>query len=151
MRQAHLPARVKEEDSETAYMTNRAMDFIREAGDSPWCLHLSDIKPHWPYIAPAPYRDMYGPQHVIQARRHACEHEQTHPVVAAFMQHEESRSFQRDEVRAHVIPAYMALVKQIDDHLGRLWQFMEAQGRWHDTIAKRTAATPQRGMLIGVW
>ena len=26
----------------------------------PWCLHLSYIKPHWPYIAPAPYNDMYG-------------------------------------------------------------------------------------------
>jgi hypothetical protein len=23
--------------------------------------HLSYIKPHWPYIVPAPYHDMYGP------------------------------------------------------------------------------------------
>ncbi len=48
MRNAHLPARVAEEDSETAYMTNRAMEYIREAGARPWCLHLSYIKPHWP-------------------------------------------------------------------------------------------------------
>ena len=27
----------------------------------PWCVHLSYIKPHWPYIAPAPYNDMYTP------------------------------------------------------------------------------------------
>ncbi len=35
----------------------------REAeGDGrPWCLHLSYIKPHWPYIAPEPYASMYGP------------------------------------------------------------------------------------------
>ncbi|ETW99609.1 MAG: hypothetical protein ETSY1_14325, partial [Candidatus Entotheonella factor] len=48
MRNAHLPARVAEAHSETAYMTNRAIDFVRQAGDSPWCMHLSYIKPHWP-------------------------------------------------------------------------------------------------------
>jgi arylsulfatase A-like enzyme len=48
MRNATKPARVKEEHSETAYMTNRAMQFIDEAGAEPWCLHLSYIKPHWP-------------------------------------------------------------------------------------------------------
>ena len=35
MRHAHLPARVAEEDSETAYMTNHAMEYIRTAGDHP--------------------------------------------------------------------------------------------------------------------
>ncbi len=27
------------------------------ADGRPWCLHLSYIKPHWPYIAPAPYHE----------------------------------------------------------------------------------------------
>jgi arylsulfatase A-like enzyme len=139
MRHAHLPARVAEADSETAYMTNRAMDFIREAGDEPWCLHLSYIKPHWPYIAPNPYRDMYGAQHVIPANRHARERDQVHPVVAAYMQHEESQNFQRDEVREHVIPAYMALVKQIDDHIGRLLHYLSNQGRLDDTMVVLTS------------
>ncbi len=35
----------------------------------------------------------------------------------AFMQHEESINFSRAEVRKTVIPAYMGLIKQIDDHL----------------------------------
>jgi arylsulfatase A-like enzyme len=134
MRNAHLPARVAEADSETAYMTNRAMECIREVGDQPWCLHLSYIKPHWPYIAPAPYRDLYGPHHVIPANRHDDERATPHPVVAAFMQHEESQNFQRDEVRQQVIPAYMALVKQIDDHIGRLLRFLDRQGRLADTM-----------------
>jgi arylsulfatase A-like enzyme len=29
------------------------------AGDRPWVLHLSYVKPHWPYMAPAPYHAMY--------------------------------------------------------------------------------------------
>ena len=66
MRHARKPARVSEADSETPYMTRRAMDFIAEAGDRPWCLHLSYIKPHWPYIAPAPIQ-----RHVRPRRRAA--------------------------------------------------------------------------------
>ena len=46
MRNSHLPARVREEDSETAYMTNRGLQFMEEQGNNPWCLHLSYIKPH---------------------------------------------------------------------------------------------------------
>ena len=49
----HLPARVREEHSETAYMTDLALDWIRGQGETPWVLHLSYVKPHWPYMAPA--------------------------------------------------------------------------------------------------
>ncbi len=134
MRNCHLPTRVREEHSETAYMTDRAMAFIEEAGDSPWCAHLSYIKPHWPYMAPDPYHAMYGQNHVLPAVRSEAERESPHPVVAAFMRHEESENFQREEVRQNVIPAYMGLVKQIDDHLGQLFAAMEAEGRMDDTM-----------------
>jgi len=139
MRNAHLPARVAEEDSETAYMTRRAIEFVREAGEAPWCMHLSYIKPHWPYIAPNPYRDMYGPDQVVPANRSEAELESNHPVVNAFRQHEEGQSFKREEVRDCVIPAYMALVKQIDDHLGRLMQVLQEAGRLEDTLIVLTS------------
>src|SRR5690606_7754643 len=134
LRHARTAAAVKEEHSETAYMTNRAMDFIAEAGDTPWCLHLSYIKPHWPYIAPAPYHAMYGAADVQPANRVPAERDRPHPVVAAFMAHEESRNFAREEVRAAVIPAYMGLIKQLDDHFGRLLRFLEARGLMETTL-----------------
>ena len=61
-RNAHRPTRAPDEHGETAYMTRRAMDFMREAGDQPWVAHLSFIKPHWPYVVPAPYAGMYTPE-----------------------------------------------------------------------------------------
>ena len=134
LRNARLAARVAEEHSETAYMTDRAMAFIEEAGAAPWCLHLSYIKPHWPYIAPAPYNDMYGANQVLAANRHPREREAPHPVHAAFMAHDDSRAFQSEEVRHHVIPTYMGLVKQIDDHIGRLTAFLARAGRLDDTM-----------------
>ncbi|MCU1717387.1 alkaline phosphatase family protein [Pseudomonas sp. 5P_3.1_Bac2] len=134
MRHAHLPTRLPEAHSETVYTTERALDFIREQGDEPWCLHLSYIKPHWPYIAPAPYHALYGAEQVLPAVRPSPEQASDHPVYQAFRQHEESRNFSRDEVRLRVIPTYMGLIKQIDDQLGRLFEALEQNGRWDDTL-----------------
>ncbi|HEX3937314.1 MAG TPA: sulfatase-like hydrolase/transferase [Xanthobacteraceae bacterium] len=134
MRHARKPARVREEDSETPYMTRRGLDFMREAGDQPWCLHLSYIKPHWPYVAPAPYHSLYGPDDVIAAVRSDGERRDPHPVYGAFMEHGVSRTFSRDEVRAEVIPVYMGLIKQIDDQMGVLFRDMEAAGLFDNTM-----------------
>ena len=134
MRYANLPARVKEEHSETAYTTTRAIEFIESRGEDPWCLHLSYIKPHWPYVAPAPYHDMYTASDVIDVVRHPDEKRNPHPLYASYMQHMASREFSRDQVRDTVIPVYMGLVKQIDDHLGRLFAFLEKAGRMEDTM-----------------
>jgi len=134
MRNSAKPARVAEEHSETAYMTNRAMEFMREAGDMPWCLHLSYIKPHWPYIAPKPYHKMYGPEDVIPANRNKREKKNPHPVYAAYMRHTEGVTFSEEKVRETVIPVYMGLIRQIDDHLARLFAFMEGAGLADNTM-----------------
>jgi len=134
MRNATAQARVAEEHSETAYMTGRAIDFIRDAGEKPWCLHLSYIKPHWPYIAPAPYHTMFGPEDLLPVNRSPRERQDAHPVFAAYMRHPESATFARDEVRAAVIPVYMGLIRQIDDHLARLFAFLDESGLRENTM-----------------
>lgn len=139
LRNARLAARVAETDSETAWTTDRATEFISEQGERPWCLHLSYIKPHWPYIAPAPYHALFGPGDAVAAVRHEREHEDPNPVYGAFRGHPENRAFSRDEVRLHVVPTYMGLVKQIDDHLGRLFSFLEQTGRMRDTLISFTS------------
>ena len=139
MRNASLPARVAEADSETACMTDRAMAFIDAAGDDRWCLHLSYIKPHWPYIAPAPYHALYGPEDIPAANRSQAERHNPHPVTAAFMAHGESLSFAEEACRRTVIPTYMGLIKQIDDHLGRLFNHLQQRGLWEQTMIVFTA------------
>ncbi|WP_018699465.1 alkaline phosphatase family protein [Amorphus coralli] len=138
---ADKPARIEEPDSETPYMTDRAIDFMREAkaDGRPWCLHLSYIKPHWPYIAPAPYHDMYGKTDVVPPVRSDRERQDPHPVFASYMTERVSLAFSRDAVREHVIPAYMGLITQIDDHVGRLMAFLEEEGLAEDTLVVFTA------------
>nr|WP_246171084.1 alkaline phosphatase family protein [Pandoraea eparura] len=135
MRYANLPARVKAEHSETPYMTDRAIDFIREQGESPWCLHLSYIKPHWPYVAPAPYHDMYKAEDVLPVKQHSAERgDDAHPVMQGFQRFAGAENFSQEAVRKHVIPVYMGLVKQLDDEIGRLMAHLEQAGRLEDTM-----------------
>ncbi len=138
---ADKPARVDNEHSETPYMTRRAMEFIDGATTDgrPWCLHLSYIKPHWPYIAPAPYHALYGAADVLPAVRSEVERADPHPVYRAFMDMRPSRSFAREEVRARVIPAYMGLIKQIDDQLGMLFGFLADRGLTNSTMVVFTS------------
>lgn len=139
MRNVHLPARVKEAHSETAYMTDQAIEFVRAQGSRPWVLHLSYVKPHWPYMAPAPYHAMYSADQCLPVVRSRAELHAAHPVVAAYRQQEECVSFQRDDCIRTVRPAYQGLISQLDHHLGRLFDTLAAAGRLDDTLIVFTA------------
>ena len=135
---ADKPANIREEDSETPWLTSETLDFM-DRTDGPWCAHVSYIKPHWPYIVPAPYHDMYGANHVPAASRDARERDDPHPVYAAFMSNKIAKAFQQDEVRQKVIPAYMGLIKQCDDQLGRILDRLEKTGQMADTMIVLTS------------
>ena len=139
LKNARAAAHIKEEDSETPYMTTRAIEFMEQAGDEPWCAHLSYIKPHWPYIAPPPYNDMYGPDDVIPVNRSDDELVDMHPVFKAYAEGRVGQSFSRDFVRDEVIPSYMGLIKQCDDQMGRLFSYLKESGRWDDTMIVLTS------------
>jgi arylsulfatase A-like enzyme len=139
LKNSNLPARIKEEHSETAYMTMRAKEFITEQGDKPWLCHLSYIKPHWPYMAPAPYHNLYGSETFAPVHRDVREKDDPNPVYKAFMGMEVSNTFSRQGTRETVMPAYMGLIKQIDDHLGKLFGWLEETGRDKDTMIVMTS------------
>jgi arylsulfatase A-like enzyme len=145
---ADKPARIPEQHSETPYMTRRAMQFIEEAGRDgrPWCLHLSYIKPHWPYIVPAPYHAMYTAADILAPVRSEAERQDAHPVYGAFMAARVSKTFARDEVRQRVIPTYMGLIKQIDDQIGVLMRFLSEKGLLETTMI---AFTSDHGDYLG--
>ena len=129
MRNAMLAARVPEKHSETAFTTRRAIEFLDSVGPTDsWCLHLSYIKPHWPYLAPAPYHARYNKNHVVPAVRDERERHDPHPLYEAFMAQDYSQNFSRDEVRDVVIPAYMGLIQQVDDHIGRVLDHLQKKG-----------------------
>ncbi|MDO6481111.1 sulfatase-like hydrolase/transferase [Shimia thalassica] len=135
---ADKPANIREQDSETPWLTQKTIEFIEQAC-APWCAHVSFIKPHWPYIVPAPYHAMYGTNHVPQPTRHEVEQDSPHPVFGAYMGNKIAQAFQREDVRQKVIPAYMGLIKQCDDQLGVLLEYLETTGRMDNTMIVLTS------------
>ena len=137
---ADKPANIKEVDSETPWLTRKTIEFMDAMqGKDPWCAHVSYIKPHWPYIVPAPYHDMFGPEHVPDATRDPVELENPQPVFGAYQQNKIAQAFQKDEVRQKVIPAYMGLIKQCDDQLGHILDYLEQTGQIKDTMIVLTS------------
>ena len=66
--------------------------------------------------------------------RSDAERKTPHRVYDAFRQQRYSQAFSRDDVRRAVIPAYMGLIKQIDDELGKLFAYLEARGLLESTM-----------------
>ena len=136
---ATCPANIREEDSETPWLTQQAIKFIDQRRqnarhDTPWCCHLSYIKPHWPYIVPAPYHNMYGQDDFLPVVRHEDELKDPHPIYAAFAGNKIGQAFRRDDVRHASLTAYMGLIKQIDDQMGILFGYLEETGQMDNTM-----------------
>lgn len=133
MQNADKAAAIEEPDSETPWLTSQAIEFMDQATGQ-WCAHISYIKPHWPYIVTAPYHDMYSADDVVPANRHANELTDPHPVYEAFTNGRIGKTFSKDHVRDKVIPAYMGLITQCDDQMGRLFAYLDETGQADDTM-----------------
>ena len=136
---ATYPANIREEDSETPWLTREAIQFIEQrrqqkGATSPWCCHVSYIKPHWPYIVPAPYHNMYGEDDFVDVVRHDDELKDPNPIYAAFAGNKIGQAFRRDDVRRASLTAYMGLIKQIDDQMGVLFRYLEDTGQMDSTM-----------------
>ncbi len=77
---------------------------------------------------------MYGPDDILPVNRSQAERTDPHPLLAGYFNHRYSHAFSRDDVRETVIPAYMGLITQIDDQIGRLMQYLEDSGQADETM-----------------
>ncbi len=149
MKHAGKPANIKEEDSETPWLTREAIRFIDQMSENnapPWHCHLSYIKPHWPYIVPQPYHSMYGEDDLIPVVRADSEKIDAHPVYDAFLNNAIGKAVSKEGVRETITPAYMGLIKQCDDQLGVLFDHLEKTGRMDDTLI---VVTSDHGDYLG--
>jgi len=128
------PAAVRAEDSSGHYLTDRAISFMRETTDRPWFLHLSYFRPHHPNYAPAPYNTMYDENDFPPPVR--SQEELSHPLFKQFRtERNESQGDVHDELYCrHWRAVYAGLIKEIDDNLLRLFEFMDQSGLMDQTM-----------------
>lgn len=128
------PTQVRKEDSDTAYITDRAIDFMKDTGDTPWFLHLSYYKPHQPTVAPYPYNEMYDPADSPSPNRIPEELENPHPFHIPYRTERKGVDYDEEHIWRQRRATYYGLITEIDDHLGRLFDHMKATGLWDNTL-----------------
>jgi len=140
------PSRIPKELSDTAWFTERALSYLRGRAGKPWFLHLGYYRPHPPFIAPAPYHAMYDPADMPAPVRAASAAEEAgqHPLLRYYVETIKQASFFQDgrglgsamsEAQVRQMRAtYYGLMSEIDDQLGRVFDYLEETGQWDDTL-----------------
>lgn len=136
--QHRAPTRYAAEHSQTAYLTDRVIEHLdgRNGSDDPWFAHVSYLRPHPPFFAPEPYNTMYDPELVpapVRAATPDLDGEQ-HPLFALLVRHPFIAAPSNDDHLRQLCATYFGLMTEVDHHLGRLFAWLRATGRWDDTI-----------------
>lgn len=132
-RHACLFSEVKDGRWETAWMTDRALDFIDEQGDRPWCLHLSYTALRRLHEALA-YHDTYAADGLASAKRHPDKLKNSRLVQRGLQCCAGGKDISKVDMRGQAVSAYVSQIKRLDDYLGRLLDVLADTGRLEDTM-----------------
>ncbi|WP_372824935.1 phosphoric/sulfuric ester hydrolase PehA [Polaromonas sp.] len=145
------PSQIPAELSDTVWFTDRGLDYMRGAENKPWFLHLGYYRPHPPFSAPAPYHDMYDPALCpppVRAATVENEFDQ-HPLLRFYVENIQRKNFfqngeglasQMSEVEVRQMRAtYYGLMTEIDDQLGRVFDYLKQSGQWDNTLIVLTS------------
>jgi arylsulfatase A-like enzyme len=141
--QTYAPAPYSKEESETAFVTDKAVKFIRRPDTRPWFLHISYLKPHRPYLAPEPYNRLYHPDDVPDFRGATSREKEAkqHPFLAYMLE----QSVKYGNYRADIYPrddksmrqlraTYYGLITEVDHNIGKIIVQLKEAGQYENTV-----------------
>lgn len=139
----NAPPIYSKDQTQTAFL---AGEFVRWLGEQerPWFAHLSFIRPHPPFVVPAPYNTMYDPAEVggfARAESREAEAAQ-HPLVelalemgtAAVPGADRPVATLTDAEFRQIKATYFGMISEVDAQLGRVFDAIRAAGQWDQTL-----------------
>jgi arylsulfatase A-like enzyme len=137
-------------DSQTVFLTDRVIEYLDDATarNKPWFVHLSYLRPHPPYLAPAPYDTMYDPATVpapVRASTQADEGAQ-HPLLGVMISHPLITSPPEPERQRELQATYYGMISEVDDQFGRILSWLDEHGQSSRTLV---VFTSDHGELLG--
>ena len=123
------------EHSSTAFTTNTIIDWI-DAQTEPWFAHASYLRPHPPLVAAGHYATMFDPADMPTPIAPMVN---PHPLHQAYLDHPYRSSPKDPNEMRKLQTQYFGLIAELDDQLGRLWQWLRDRDLWHNTIIVVTA------------
>lgn len=129
----HFPAHYRAEDSESQFLTSKAIDYAAARKGEGWFLSLNYLKPHGPNICPAPYHAMYDSEDVPSGVRRPEEREDAHPYLRRMTLYRNDQLLDEREMREFKA-CYYGMISELDACLGRLFDALKQSGQWEHTL-----------------
>lgn len=136
------PGRYGPDDTETAFMVDQLISWFERRDDAePWFVHASFIRPHPPYRNPVGYHDIYQAEDVPAFRGHErrADEAASHPLAAVAIELPRVGAPVDEGDRRQLRATYYGMMAEVDDQLGRLFGWLDAQGLTDDTLVLLTS------------
>jgi len=152
------PEGVPAEYHQTTWCADKAIDFIKESreDDTPWLVSVNIYDPHPPFNPPQSYRDQFDPADMPGALFRESDLEQQKKFEGVDFQ-SKGRDPQDLDIKSPIVPhtqtrglvepdgpggtdhrtlqaAYYAMIKLIDDQVGRMVAALEETGQLDNTL-----------------
>jgi arylsulfatase A-like enzyme len=133
---APSPLAIPAEHHDTYFMTDQVIDYVKAQGAEPWCVHLSLLRPHPPFIAPEPYNALYDPAELPGFNRRAsiAEEGSMHPWLAYHLGRPRNAAPENERRLRRLKASYFGLMSEVDANLGRLFDTLKALDQYDDTL-----------------
>ncbi len=156
------PNGVPAEFHQTTWCAEKTIEFMREPREGPWLACVNIYDPHPPFNPPKTYREMFDPEQVNgplfresdlaqQKKLEAIDFQSKarrpdalnikNPIVP----HTPGKRLSKRDVRI-LIAAYYAMIKLIDDQVGRVIAALDETGQRHNTLI---IFTSDHGEMLG--
>ncbi|MGE3245896.1 MAG: sulfatase-like hydrolase/transferase [Beijerinckiaceae bacterium] len=146
------PALYTAEHSDTAFLTDETLKSLSARQGAPWFAHVTYLRPHPPLVAPAPWNRLVDPASLPPPCAEAPDHAF---VDAWFSKPSEHGLFWGYDGNARALSTadialcratYLAMIAELDHHIGRLLDFLDASGQAENTLVVFTA---DHGEMLG--
>ncbi|WP_439123405.1 sulfatase-like hydrolase/transferase [Marivita sp.] len=150
------PALYHADHSDTAFLTDRAIEDL-SARPEGWFALLTYIRPHPPFVAPAPYNAMYDANDIPSAI--ALDDPEWHPYLATARRKSKVSSTvvgfpdleDSDETTRMIRKLYFGLATEVDHHIGRVMDWLKKTGQYDNMLIVLTADHGEMLGDYGLW
>lgn len=161
------PEGVPTELHQTTWCAEKTIDFIQEERDGPWLASVNIYDPHPPFNPPLTYREQFNPDEMPEPLFKESDLEQQNRLSQVDFQ-SKVRTTDELDIRNPIIPqspgskpnseligqrdaktliaAYYAMIKLIDDQLGRILCALDETGQRENTVI---IFTSDHGEMLG--
>ena len=132
-----------------AAVTDRTCEWLADEHnhDEPWVLYSGLLAPHFPYLAPPEFFELYNPDDMPTPTMRPEHGHARHPWVEAFAGVLPGLDdANTEEERRRAAAAYYGLVSYLDHNVGRILDALDASGQAENTLVIYTS---DHGDMVG--